>query len=328
MKTNHARRRLAGLLTLTALALPPWTMGANAADITRVGVTVGSLGNPYYAVTDHGIADAAHRLTPGAQVTVVSADYDLGKQFDQMQNFLTAGVGIIMLNAVDPVAISPAIARAKAAGIVVAGFDVAAQGADVTVMTDNVKAGAEACQYIVDHLPGGKGDVIILNGPQISAIVDRVAGCRKVLVAHPDIRILSADQNALASREGGLAKGTSLLTRFTKVDAIFAINDPTAIGLDLAARQLHRTDFFITSVDGSPDVAQALKASGSLIKASAAQDPYGMAAKAYELAVGIVKGTRPASPVVLIDPTLVTAANVGSYIPWSTQPHEVGAPAR
>lgn len=291
---------------------------ALAADIGGVGITVGSLGNPYYAVTNKGIADKAKALAPGARVSAVSADYDLGKQFNQLENFIASGDKIIMLNAVDPVAIAPAVARAKAAGIVVAAFDVAAQGADVTVMTDNSKAGAEACQYIVDHLPNGKGNVVILNGPAISAVIDRVSGCRKVLEAHPGIRILSSDQNASGSREGGLAKGTGLLTRFPSIDAVFAINDPTAIGMDLAARQLHRTDFFITSVDGSPDVADAMKDKNSLIKASATQDPYGMAARAFELAVNITKGQRPAEPVVLIEPRLVTTADVGSYKPWGT----------
>jgi ribose transport system substrate-binding protein len=304
------------LITATAFAAP-----ASAADINSVGITVGSLGNPYYAVTDKGITDTARALTPHARVNALSADYDLGKQFNQIENFVASGAGIIMLNAVDPAAIAPAVARAKAAGIVVAGFDVAAQGADVTVMTDNVKAGAEACQYIVDHLPHGAGDVVILNGPPISAIVDRVSGCKTVFAAHPGIHILSSEQNGLASREGGMAKGMGLLTRYTKIDAIFAINDPTAIGMNLAARQLHRSEFFITSVDGSPDVAGELKDKTSLIKASAAQDPYGMAAQAYRLAVGITQGKRPPSPVVLIDPTLITADNVGSYVAWSTKPH-------
>lgn len=322
MKAAHHRlvRQALCLLAFAGIATPARSAETRPGDIRKVGITVGSLGNPYYAVTDKGIIDKAHELTPNAQVTAVSADYDLGKQFNQIENFIAAGANIIMVNAVDPVAIAPAIAKAKAAGIVIAGFDVAAKDADIVVMTDNVKAGAEACQYIVDHLPGGKGNVIILNGPQISAVVDRVAGCRKVLASHADIHILSSDQNGSASREGGLAKGMSLLTRYDKVDAIFAINDPTAIGMDLAARQLHRSEFIITSVDGSPDVAGELKNRKSLIKASAAQDPYGMAAEAYRLAVGITAGRHPASPVVLIDPTLITSDNVGTYEAWSTKP--------
>ena len=315
-RRHLSRIVLAALLSTAATA-------SRSAEVHSVGITVGSLGNPYYAVTDKGIADAAGKLTPGAHITAVSADYDLGKQFTQVENFMAAGASIIMLNAVDPVAIAPAIKRAQAQGVVVASFDVAARGSDVTVMTDNVAAGAQACQYLADHLPGGAGDVIILNGPQISAVIDRVNGCEKVLAAHPGIHILSDNQDAQGSREGGLAKGQGLLIRFPHVNAIFAINDPTAIGLNLAAHQLNRHGFFITSVDGSPDVVTEIKNPNSLIKASSAQDPYGMASHAYALAVDVLHGRKPASPVVLIKPTLVTAANVGAYTAWNTQPHEV-----
>ena len=58
--------------------------------------------------------------------------------------------------------------------------DVAADGADATVQTNNVQAGEIACQYIADKL-GGKGNVIIQNGPQVSAVIDRVNGCKEVL---------------------------------------------------------------------------------------------------------------------------------------------------
>jgi ribose transport system substrate-binding protein len=288
-----------------------------AADIDRVGVTVGSLGNPYFVATDRGIASEAKKITAKAQVTFVSSDYDLNKQFTQIDNFIASGVKIVMLNAVDPVAILPAIKRAQGAGVTVAAFDVAAKGADITVMTDNVKAGAEACQYIVDHLPNGKGDVIIMNGPQVSSIRDRVSGCKQVLSAHPGIKLLSWNQNGQASRDGGLALGQSLLTQYSHIDAVFAINDPTAIGMDLAARQLHRSNFFITSVDGAPDVVGELKDKNSLIKASAAQDPAGMAALAYKLAVDIVDGHKPSKDVVLLPPHLITTDSVATYKGWN-----------
>jgi len=314
------KQRLFGLLTATALLAGGATVAplpARAADIKTVGITVGSLGNPYFIATDNGITAEAHKLSPGARLTFVSSDYDLNKQFTQIDNFIAAGAKIVMLNAVDPVAVLPAVKRAEAAGVVIAAFDVAAKGADITVMTDNVKAGELSCQYIVDHLPGQKGDVIIMNGPQVSSIRDRVSGCRKVLSQHPGINLLSYNQNGGASRDGGLSLGQNLLTHYQHIDAVFAINDPTAIGMDLAAKQSHRTDFFITSVDGAPDVVGELKDKTSLIKASAAQDPFGMAAEAYRYAVGIADGHKPPQDVILLAPKLITNDNVASYKGWN-----------
>ncbi len=310
-------RRIASIaLTGAAMALALGLAGpASAQSLKKVGISVGSLGNPFFVATIKGITDKAKAINPGAEVTSVSSDYDLNKQFTQIDNFIAAGVNVIMLNAVDPQAILPAVKKAQAAGIVVAAFDVGAAGADVTVMTDNVKAGAEACQYIVDQLKG-KGSVLIVNGPQVSSVVDRVKGCKEVFAKSPDIKILSDDQDAKGSRDGGLAVAQSLLTRFQKVDAVFAINDPTAIGVELAAKQLNRSEFFITSVDGAPDIEVQLKSGTSMIKASASQDPYAMAGKALELAAGIVDGKKPDPNVILLDPVLITSENLANYKGW------------
>jgi ribose transport system substrate-binding protein len=298
------------LAVLAGLAAP-----AHAKDVKNVGISVGLLGNPFFVATIKGIEAKAKEITPAAKITSVSADYDLNKQFTQMDNFSAAGTDIVMINAVDPKAIEPSVKRAQAAGMVVAAFDVAAAGADVTVMTDNVKAGALSCQYIADHLKG-KGDVLIINGPQVSSIVDRVTGCKNVFSKYPDIKVLSDNQDAKGSREGGFAVGQSLLTRFPKIDAVFAINDPTAIGVSLAAKQLNRNEFIITGVDGAPDIETELKSGTSLIKASASQDPYIMAAQSYELAVGIVNGKKPEKNVILLEPKLITADNIKDYKGW------------
>jgi ribose transport system substrate-binding protein len=300
-----------GLAVAAAVAAP-----AAAKDLNTVGISVGSLGNPFFVATIKGIEAAAKKINADTSFTNTSSDYDLNKQFTQIDNFIAAGVDVIMINAVDPVAIEPAIKKAQAAGIVVGAFDVSAKGADVTVMTDNVKAGAIACQYLADHLKG-KGEVIIVNGPQVSSIVDRVNGCKETFAKYPDIKILSDNQDAKGSRDGGFAVAQSLLTRFPKVDAIFAINDPTAIGVNLAAKQLGRNEFIITAVDGAPDIEAELKSGNSLIKASASQDPYVMAGQAMTMAAEVLKGNKPAESVVLLEPKLITAENLGEYQGWT-----------
>ncbi|MFC3325786.1 ABC transporter substrate-binding protein [Mesorhizobium cantuariense] len=299
-------------VALASLAIAP----ASAKDLSKVGISVGLLGNPFFVATIKGIEDAAKKINPKVEVTSVSADYDLNKQVSQVDSFIAAGVDVIMLNAVDAKAIAPAVKKAQAAGIVVAAFDVSAPGADVTVMTNNVKAGEEACQYLVDHT-GGKGDYVILNGPASSSILERVKGCKNVLAQHSDIKILSDDQNAEGSRDGGLKVFQSLLTRFDKIDAVFAINDPTAIGAQLAAKQLNRSEFIFTAVDGAPDIEKELSSGTSMIKASASQDPYVMAGQSLTMAAELLAGKKPAEPTVLLDPKLITAENLKDYKGWT-----------
>lgn len=288
---------------------------AQARDLNSIGITVGSLGNPFFVTIAKGAEAKAKQINPNVKVLTVSADYDLNKQFTQIDNFIASKVDVILLNAADAKAIKPAVLKAQKAGIAVIGVDVAADGADATVQTNNVQAGEIACDYIVKKL-GGKGNVIIQNGPQVSAVIDRVNGCKSVLSKAKDIKVLSDDQDGKGSREGGMNVMLGHLTRFQKVDAVFTINDPQAIGSDLAAKQLKRSGIVITSVDGAPDIEGALKGD-TMVQASASQDPYAMAQKAVEVGVDILNGKKPASPMILMQSNLITRDNVGSYKGWS-----------
>lgn len=310
-------RKSKQLFALAALAAALAAPMAHAQDkkITSVGITLGSMGNPFFVSLAKGAEAKVKQINPNAKVIALSADYDLNKQFSQIDGFIAAGVNLILVNATDAKAIEPALVKAKKAGIAVVGVDVAANGADATVQTNNVQAGEIACQFIVDKLKG-TGNVIIQNGPQVSAVIDRVNGCKSVFKKAPGIKVLSDDQDAKGSREGGLNVMQNHLTRFPKIDAVFTINDPQAIGTDLAAKQLNRKNIIITSVDGAPDIEGALKAEGQ-VQASASQDPYMIAQKAVELGQDILNGKKPASPMLLLPSTLITRDNVKDYKGWS-----------
>ncbi|MEO1297161.1 MAG: substrate-binding domain-containing protein, partial [Cyanobacteria bacterium J06636_16] len=144
----------------------------------------------------------------------------------------------------------------------------------------------------------------------------RVHGCKSVLEQYPDIAILSEDQNADASREGGLRVMSDLLTTFPEIDAVFAINDPTGIGAELAAQQAGRNEFFIVGVDGAPEAVDALKQEESLFAATAAQYPAAMAATAVEVGLEILQGNPPAEDTILVPVELITPGNVDQYAGW------------
>ena len=298
-------------LLLAGAAIALALGSAEAKDLKSVGITLGSLGNPYFVTLAKGAEAKAKEINPSAKVNSVSADYDLNKQFTQVDNFIAAGVDLILINAVDAKAIEPAIKKAHAAGVVVVAVDVTASGADATVQTNNVQAGELSCQYLADKL-GGKGDVIIENGPQVSAVIDRVTGCKQVFAKYPGIKLLSSDQDAKGSRDGGLNVMQGYLTRYSKLDGLFAINDPQAIGSDLAAKQLKRSNIVITSVDGAPDIENALK-SDTLIQASSSQDPYAMAQQAVAIGYDIMNGKKPADATILLKPQLVTRDTIKDY---------------
>jgi ribose transport system substrate-binding protein len=112
---------------------------------------------------------------------------------------------------------------------------------------------------------------------------------------------------------------TNLLTANPQLDAIFAINDPTGLGAALAVRQARRDKVFVVGVDGAPDAENALKDDKSAFLATAAQDPFAMAAKAVEVGFGILQGRAPATDPLLVPVTLITRENVASYKGWTSK---------
>src|SRR6516162_1206600 len=303
----------AGLALLVGLAGPLYAQS----KLKAVAVTVGDLGNPFFVQIAHGAQAEAKKINPSVKFSAESSNYDVNNQTNQMDNFVSSGVSLILLNAADSKGIAPAVLRAKAAGIVVIAVDVGAEGGvDATVTSNNKQAGQLDGQYVADRLKG-KGNLVIVNGPPVTAVTDRVAGFLEEIKKYPDIKILSQDQNAGGSRDGGLRVMSDLLTAFKKIDAVFAINDPTAIGCDLAANQAQRKDFFIVGVDGSPDIVPFLKDPNSLIAATAAQDPYLMAQEAVQIGYNLMQDKKPEQPLTLIPVELITKENVDQYKGWT-----------
>jgi len=281
-----------------------------------IGVTVSDLGNPYFQVIARA-AEREARLQAGedVQVQVVSSAYDLQRQAEQIDRFIADEVDLILLSAASLDGLSDAIARAHEAGIYVIAVDVRAEGADVTVTTDNQTAGRLACDYLVRKL-GGQGRVVIINGPPVSSVLERVDGCRKRLAEEPGIELLSMDQNGGGSFEGGFEKMTHLLTAYPRIDAVFTINDPTALGAEQAANEAQRKEFIIASIDGAPRALRRLPQPGTLLHATASQFPSRISQKAIELGLRLVRGEQLEKQLWLIPPELITAENVDEFGQW------------
>lgn len=285
--------------------------------LRSVSVTVGDLSNPFFVVMGQGAEEEAKKIGgENVKFTIVSSGYDLNQQTNQMENFVAANTDLIILNAADSKGITPAIENARRAGKVVIAVDTGVDTeVDATVTTDNLQAGRVACQYIADRLKG-TGNVVIVNGPPVTSVIQRVEGCQQTLAKYPGLKILSKDQNAEGSREGGLRVMTDILTTFPKIDAVFAINDPSGIGVDLAANQAQRKDFFIVGVDGAPEAIKAIASKEGLYAATATQSPRGMTKKAVQVGNDILQGKRPSNPNILIPVQLVTRDNASTAQGW------------
>lgn len=279
-----------------------------------IGLTVGTLANPFFVAMSKGVEEAGKEL--GAEVLVESAEYDLAKQTSQIENFITKKVDIILLNAVDTKGIAAAVQQAKGAGIPVIAVDTNAEGGvAATVTSDNYQAGKLAGEYVIEQL-GGKGNIAIIDGPPVSAVTDRIKGFEDA-IKDTEIKIV-AKQNGEGNREKALTVMESILQANPSgsIDAVFAINDPEAIGVEIAQEQADRKDeFFIVGVDGAPEVTEAMAKKGSTIKATSAQSPSEMVKKAVEIGMKVKNGEE-VEELIKVPVKLVTQDKLDSYQGW------------
>ncbi|WP_121613885.1 ABC transporter substrate-binding protein [Mesobacillus foraminis] len=288
--------------------------GEKADGKLTIGLSVGTLANPFFVAMGKGVEEAGKEL--GADVLVESAEYDLAKQTSQIENFITKKVDVILLNAVDTKGIAAAVQMAKDAGIPVIAVDTNAEGGvDATVTSDNYQAGKLAGEYVIEQL-GGKGNIAIIDGPPVSAVTDRIKGFEDA-IKDSDIKVI-AKQNGEGNREKALTVMESILQANPSgtIDAVFAINDPEAIGVEIAQEQAGRKDeFFIVGVDGAPEAAEAMAKEGSSIKATSAQSPAEMVKKAVEIGMKVKNGEK-VEELIKVPVTLVTQEELDSYKGW------------
>ncbi|WP_338788330.1 ABC transporter substrate-binding protein [Metabacillus sp. FJAT-53654] len=283
-------------------------------DQLKIGLTVGTLANPFFVAMGKGAEEAGKEL--GAEVLVESAEYDLAKQTSQIEDFITKDVDVILLNAVDTKGIAAAVQQAKGAGIPVIAVDTNAEGGvDATVTSDNYQAGKLAGEYVVEQL-NGKGDIVIIDGPPVSAVADRIKGFEDV-IKDSGIKVV-AKQNGEGNREKALTVMESILQANPSgsIDAVFAINDPEAIGVEIAQEQAGRKDeFFVVGVDGAPEAADAMAKEGSTIMATSAQSPSEMVKKAVEIGMKVKNG-EDVEELIKVPVELVTQDTLDSYQGW------------
>jgi ribose transport system substrate-binding protein len=280
----------------------------------KIGLTVQSLANPFFVAMQKGAQQAAQQFN--AEVFVESGDYDIAKQTAQVENFISKKVDLILLNAVDSKGIAAAVQEAKAAGIPVVAVDVGADGGiDTAVTSDNYQAGVLAAEYLVKRL-NGKGNVVVLDGPPVTSVFDRLKGFEDTIKKSTDIKVI-ATQNAEGSREKAVTMMENILQAHPKgqIQAVFGINDPTSLGAMVAVEQSGRAEeMFLVGVDGSPDAVEALKGKKSFA-ATSAQTPDAMVVKAVELGIKIINGEK-VDELVKIPVQLVTTDNVNDYKGW------------
>jgi ribose transport system substrate-binding protein len=111
---------LAGVLTTQTFA--------DHKKLSSWALTVGDLGNPFFVQIARSAEAQAKHINDKVKFTALSSNYDVNNQTNQIDNFISSNVNLILLGAADSKGIAPAVIRAKQSGITVIAVDVGAEG--------------------------------------------------------------------------------------------------------------------------------------------------------------------------------------------------------
>jgi ribose transport system substrate-binding protein len=232
-------------------------------------------------------------------------------QVGQMEDAVTQQYDGIILGTVDAAGIVPGIEAANNAGIPVLAVDTAPAGGDFIslVQTDNVAAARIGGEFIADQI-GGKGKVLNLQGDLANQTGQaRNEGVHQALDEYPDIQVI--DQSTMWLGEKGLSITENILTSDPDIVAIFAANDPPALGALQALKAAGRDDVLIVGFDGTKDGLQAVK--NGDFAADVLQFPDAMGIIGVDLMVRHLNG-EDVPERVDSGSGLATAENVDQYL--------------
>ena len=306
-------------LTATALC----TVMAGAASAENIGVSMALFDDNFLTVLRNGMQDYA-ASQDGVSLQIEDAQNDVGKQLNQIQNFIASGVDAIIVNPVDTDATVAMSAAAAEAGIPLVYVNRQPVNIDTLpekqafVASNEVESGTletqEVCRLLKEQGKGDGAKIVVMMGELSNQAARQRTQDIHDVIATADCSFMTIveEQTANWSRTQGADLMTNWLSAGLEFDAVVANNDEMAIGAIQALKAAGKDmgEVIVGGVDATQDALAAM-AAGDLdvtVFQNAAGQGQGSVDAALKLARGESVDTK-----VYIPFELVTPANLADY---------------
>jgi ribose transport system substrate-binding protein len=288
----------------------PSSPGSDAASGRLFAVSFMTLHNPFFVDLNDGIRSVVEAR--GDRLVTLDSQHNSLKQRNDLSDILQRDPAAIFLNPVNWEGIRGSLLEAKRRGVPVIVVDTDVSDPDLVlcqVISDNLGAGRLAAEALGQVNPDAK--LAILHLSTAKSCLDRVAGFREAMARFPGMKLLDV-QEGKGTVEGGRPVMRDLLGRYPELDAVFPINDPSAIGAYSAIEAAGRAgQVTIVTVDGSREAAAYIR--DGKIHSSSAQFPGEIGRVAAEQAYAHLAG-NPVEKDIRIPVRLVTRENAHEFL--------------
>ncbi|MBC7646500.1 MAG: substrate-binding domain-containing protein [Pseudopedobacter sp.] len=303
------------LKLLATLAL--FSSSALAAPIT-LGISVPSADHGWTGGVVYWANQAKAQFEkqyPGSKIIIKTAK-DTSEQAAQIQDMVASSkIDTLVILPHEGAAMTKPLSEVKKKGVYVvvvdrALSDLSAQ--DAYVAGDNPGLGKVSAEYVGKQL-GGKGNVVVLRGIATPIDNQRVEGFESVMKSkYPNVKILDK-KYANWNRDDGYKVMQDFLTRFPKIDAVWAQDDDIAVGVLKAIQQANRKDIkLVLGGAGMKEMIKKVMDGDKLITANVTYPPR-MIYQAVELAVKARTAGKMMAKSTILPSQLVTKANAKNF---------------
>ncbi|MGN0422624.1 MAG: sugar ABC transporter substrate-binding protein [Lachnospiraceae bacterium] len=298
------------------------TSDVKAKEEYKIGYIAKNTTNPYMVAQSEGVKKAGEDMGFEAVTQAPSTADSVEEQVKIMEDMIQQEMDVIIVHCADSNGIMPGVRKAQEAGILVLTIGTpASEDTFLRTGVDYKETGYTIAKEMAEEL-GGKGNIIILEGPPGAAnAIERLEGIKEALAEYPDIEIV-ASQTANFKRTEGMSVTENLLQKYTDVQGVIGCNDESALGGLQALKAAGMTDVLVAGFDGSVDATNAVE-SGEMF-ATYNTDPYGSGYIACAYAVKYLNdGTEPEGkfipfPTAANDPVITkdTVADYKENVAW------------
>lgn len=279
-----------------------------------IGFSQCTLQSPFYvSLMDAAKAEAEAR---GAEFVYADAQNGVQKQNSDIQDLLSKGVNVLLVNPVQSTGVQPALEAAKKMNIPVIAVDRNIKG-DVAsfVGRDNKKMGELAGQKAIELLGGvGKATGTILEvqgaaGDQV--MMDRRDGFHLAVDKEKGIKVVQTSYCAY-ERSKAVTASQDAFQAHKDIKVIYAHNDDMALGALQVATQMGYKDVQVVGIDGLMEAVKSI-AAGSNYKATTCNDPAYEGKMAVDTALDVLAG-KTVEKYVDSKTALIDSSNASTYI--------------
>ncbi len=277
-----------------------------------IGFSQCTTDSPYYVALQEAAQKAAEDA--GADFRLVNAADSVQKQNQDIQDLITAGINVLILNPVDAQGVSPSIKACEEAGIKVITVDRPVDSGSIAFVGRDNRAMGKLVGEAALELMGGKGKasgkILELQGAGGNNVTTARSNGFHDAFEGENVEFIQSpfcDYN----RAKAVAAAQDLIQANPDIKVIYAHNDDMAIGGLQVAEQAGLKDYYVMGVDGLMEAVKLI--SDGKYFCTTMNDPAAQGKIAAETAIKVANG-ESVPEFIDAGTKLLTKDNASNYI--------------